>query len=45
MKYATWGCLWLECGHCFGLSGFIALIIVPGTPGWFMDVTGAVAPA
>lgn len=21
------GCSWLECGHCFGLSG---LIIVPG---------------
>lgn len=34
----------LECGHCFGLSGLIALIIVAGKTGWLMDLTGAVAP-
>lgn len=43
MKYAAWGVRALECGHCFGLSGLIALIIVPGKTGWLMDVTGAVA--
>lgn len=43
MKYAAWGVGALECDHCFGLSGLIALIIVPGKTGWLMDVTGAVA--
>lgn len=38
------GCLWLECGHCFGLSGLIALIMVPAKTGWLMDATGAAAP-
>lgn len=38
------GVLVLECGHCFGLSGLIALIIVAGKTGCLMDVTAAAAP-
>lgn len=34
----------LECGHCFGLSGLIALMIVAGKTGRLVDLTGAVAP-